>query len=114
MTIFEKALIIHLVADWLLQNDWMANHKASIRHWAAWIHGSIHFLGMLLIFSLPVALALGATHMLIDTRKPLTWWRGVFRQTQISENVHAGWHVAIWSDQVVHLTCIALAIWLTL
>ena len=29
LTPFERALVAHLVADWLLQNDWMAHHTVS-------------------------------------------------------------------------------------
>ncbi len=110
MTFFEKAFVIHLVADWLLQNRWMTNNKVSVRHPAAWVHGAIHTVGMLLVFSWPIALALGAAHMLLDLRFPLVWWRGVFRQTQDGP---VALHVAIWGDQVAHIACIALVVMMT-
>ena len=109
MTLFEKALVIHLVADWLLQNHWMANNKMNIRHPAAWAHSTIHVVGMLFVFPLSIALALGAAHMLIDLRWLLALWRKVFHQTQ--DGPYAI-HVAIWGDQVVHILCIALAVWM--
>lgn len=105
MTTFEVAIVVHLVADWLLQNHWMATNKVSLKHPAAWTHGAIHTVGMLLVFPLPVAVVLGAAHMLIDLRWPLAWWRKTFRQTQDGPVAP---HVAIWSDQVVHIVCIAL------
>ena len=40
LTLFERALVAHLVADWLLQNDWMAHQKTSLSHSAAWVHGA--------------------------------------------------------------------------
>ena len=52
MTLLEKGLVAHLVADWLLQNDWMAVNKKDLRHPAGWVHALIH--GVLL------GLALGA------------------------------------------------------
>ena len=36
LTLFERALAAHLVADWLLQNDWMALNKSNLRHPAGW------------------------------------------------------------------------------
>ena len=107
MSLFEKVLVIHLVADWLLQNHWMANNKTNIRHPAAWVHGAIHAVGMALAFPLSVALALGAVHMLIDLRWPLIWWRKAFHQTQDGP---VALHVAIWGDQVAHVACLALAV----
>jgi hypothetical protein len=35
MTPFERGLIAHRVADWILPNDWMACHKTNLRHPAA-------------------------------------------------------------------------------
>ncbi len=98
--------VAHLIADWLLQNQWMADNKASLRHPAAWVHGLIHVGALAHVFPLPVAWSLGAVHMLIDTRLPLQWWRRVFRQTTDGP---AALHVAIWGDQVAHIACLALA-----
>lgn len=99
-------IVAHLVADWLLQNEWMALNKVSLTHPAAWVHSGIHVLALALVFSWPVALALGVAHILIDTRRPLSWWRGTIRQT--TEGPMAV-HVAIWGDQVAHVACIAVA-----
>lgn len=99
-------IVAHLVADWLLQNDWMARNKASLRHPAAWVHGGIHFALMLLVFSPPVALVVATTHMLLDTRRPLAWWRRVFRQTREGD---VALHVALWGDQVAHVVGVTLA-----
>lgn len=105
MTLFEKALLLHLVGDWLLQNDWMARHKTSLRHPAAWVHGTIHGVLLGLVLGGTGGLVLGVVHLLIDTRVPLAWWSRVFRQTGGGE---AALHVAIWCDQVLHLATIAL------
>ena len=100
-------IVAHLVADWLLQNDWMARNKASLRHAAAWVHGAIHFALMLLVFAWPVALLVALTHMLLDTRRPLAWWRRAFRQTREGD---VALHVAIWGDQVAHVVTIVFAV----
>lgn len=98
-------VVIHLVCDWLLQNDWMARNKASLTHPAAWVHGGIHLIGMMLIFAPIYALAIAIVHMLIDTRVPLAWWRRIYRQTSTGD---VALHVAIWTDQVAHVAVIAV------
>jgi len=110
-TRFYRVFVWHLIADWLFQNHWMANQKSDLNNLAAWTHGSIHFLAMLRVFTWPFALILALIHMLVDTRKPLQWWRGIYRQTTVEMNDHAGWHTAIWGDQVLHIVCIAAAAW---
>lgn len=100
-------LVAHLAADWLLQNDWMATYKGSLKHPAAWVHSEIYALTMMLVFPWPVALLLGLTHMVIDTRKPLRWWRETIRQID-DGSVLAG-TVAIWNDQALHILLIAVA-----
>jgi Protein of unknown function (DUF3307) len=96
--------MVHLVADWLLQNDWMALHKVNLRHPAAWVHSGIHTVGLLLVFAWPAALLIGIAHLLIDTRKPLLWWMRVVKQVPTATRLPI---VEIWLDQVMHLTVIA-------
>jgi hypothetical protein len=104
LTLFEQALIMHLIGDWILQNDWMAANKPSLRHPAAWIHAGIHVLLLSLVLGLLAGLVLGVLHMLIDTRGPFRWWRSTFRMTADGPNAC---HVAIWTDQVMHILCLA-------
>ncbi len=99
-------IAIHLFCDWILQNSWMADNKASLLHPASWVHSGIHFVGLLLIFSPVVALAIALIHLLIDTRVPLQWWRKFYRQTTTGD---VALHVAMWSDQVCHITVLAVA-----
>lgn len=83
----------------------MADNKSSLLHPAAYVHSGIHFVGLLLIFPPLAALAIAIIHLLIDTRAPLRWWRKVYRQTQEGP---AAMHVAMWSDQVLHITVLAV------
>lgn len=122
-------IVIHLVIDWLFQNHWMAENKHRfvgprdylcfmgpapegmgplflLPHPAAFVHAGLHFLGLLLIFPWYVALVVAVLHLLIDTRRPLAWWRYFFRQTQQGD---VALHVAVWSDQVLHIAIIAIA-----
>jgi hypothetical protein len=99
--------ILHLFVDWLLQNEWMADHKLDLRHPAGYVHASLHLIALAIIFPLGAALALAVAHLLIDTRRPLGWWSQVCSQPQdlgpIAISVH------IWRDQTLHLTTIAIA-----
>ena len=105
MTLFEKAIVLHLIGDWLLQNEWMARSKTSLRPPAAWVHGAIHGVLLGLVLGWHGGVVLGAVHMLVDTRIPQRWWSQCFAQTQRGEQ---GIHVMVWGDQVIHVCTIAL------
>ena len=104
--LFLKGLIIHLIADWFLQSDWMSANKTSLLHPAAWVHSGIHTLGYLVIFNPAIAITVGISHLLIDTRKPLIWWRQIFQQSP-KGNVAVVFE--IWQDQAVHIVILAIA-----
>ena len=105
MSLFEKAVLAHLIADWLLQNDWMAKNKDSLRHPAAWIHSGIQSIALGRVLGWRPGLVLGILHILIDTRVPLRQWQRFFKQT--TEGA-VGTLVSAMSDQVLHIICIAL------
>ena len=105
MTPFEKALVAHLVADWILQNDWMARNKVSLRHPASWTHSSIQAMCLGLALGWQAGLVLGILHLLIDTRVPLLWWIRIFKKSDSSPESGA---IQIGLDQTVHIACIAL------
>lgn len=94
------AIVIHLVFDWLLQTDWMARNKSNLRHPAAYIHSGLHALGLLLIFPWYLALAVGFTHLLIDTRKTVTWWIEKIKKMPPSTPIFS--QVEVWMDQIFH------------
>lgn len=106
--IFIRALMIHLVVDWFLQNDWMAANKAKLGHPAGIIHAAIHAIGLTLVFPVEIALLIGITHYVIDLRFLLKWWRETYRQTIEGP---AALHVAIWGDQVAHIIILWLVAW---
>lgn len=158
-TLLVWGIVVHLVVDWLLQNDWMARHKAKRRertqmvkiidsvdnvrgtylgggkmtvegniaeshkstrqvpgpwwdrHPAAYIHAGMHGVAQLLVFPWWAALAIGVTHLLIDTRTPVVWWSRLIRQTQPKSDryLDIGAEVRVWSDQVWHIAVVALA-----
>ena len=103
LTLFEQALVMHIIGDWILQNDWMANNKPNLKHPASWIHGGIHALLLFPVLGWQGGLILGLCHLLIDTRGPFKWWRKFYRMTAEGPNAI---HVAIWTDQVFHVLCL--------
>ena len=104
--LFLWGALAHLVADWFLQNEWMALNKVKPLHPAGWVHAAIHAAALALVFPISIALALGLVHWFIDLRFALAAWRRFFHQT--TEGPMAA-HVAIWQDQVAHIACVAIA-----
>jgi len=138
-------IVLHLIADWPLQNDWMAQNKMKagypgdhlawvwtprtrwfFRHPAAYVHSGIHCIFLALIFGW-AAIFLAVIHLIIDCRWPVVWWSTrVIKQTQpsgmyvetsgpfpefaVPEPIYSmGHEVRIWTDQVFHIACIAVA-----
>lgn len=99
-------IVTHFFIDWLLQNDWQAKYKTSLLHPASWIHSGLHLIGLLFIFPVWMAVIIAITHILIDTRVPLVWWRAFYKQTTTGD---VALHVALWGDQVLHITVLAIA-----
>ena len=103
------AIVAHLIADWLFQNDWMAIHKTSLRHPASWVHSGLHVIALLFILPWHLALAAGGLHLLIDTRIPLNWWMRTVKQMKTGPQTQI---VEIWVDQIMHITVLAFLCWL--
>ena len=104
LTPFERGLVAHLVADWILQNDWMARNKTSLRHPASWTHAAVQGLCLTLALGWQAGLVLGFVHMLIDTRVPVAWWMRCWKKCEKAPEVTS---IAIWLDQTLHIACIA-------
>jgi hypothetical protein len=102
------ALMIHIAADWLFQTDWMATHKMNLRHPAGWVHSGIHVLCLLLVLPWSLALAVGVSHLLIDTRIPVQWWMRVVKG--MAPGTPTFDRLEIWMDQVFHVMVLALAV----
>ena len=61
-----EQLLCHLVADYWLQNDWMATNKKK-KWFPAIVHGFIYTLPFLLLtHSFMALLVIGVTHIIID------------------------------------------------
>lgn len=104
--LFISGLVMHLIGDFFLQSEWMSDNKTSLQHPASWIHSGIHFALLLSVFPLLVAVPLAISHLLIDTRVPLQWWRRFYGQTTSGPAMLA---FGMWQDQAAHLICLAVA-----
>ena len=74
-------MLAHLVGDYLLQTDWMANEKTK-RWLPAIAHGLVYTVPFLLVTtSLPALAVIGGTHMIIDRyrlAKHVVWFKNQF------------------------------------
>ena len=109
LTPFERGLIAHLVADWLLQNNWMALNKTNLRHPAGWVRAAIHGLLLGLALGWMCGVVLGAFHLVVDTGWPVKWWIRVFKKCERAPQLDI---IRIWTDQVLHIA--AIAAWVAL
>ncbi|RIK44617.1 MAG: hypothetical protein DCC55_01760 [Chloroflexi bacterium] len=116
MSTFDCLLIGHLVADWMLQNDWMARNKQ--RHWLApaiLVHCGIYTLILVtsLWFTHPLTLApppyalfaagIFFSHWFIDAANLAAGWMRLLGQTRLH-------FVQVMVDQTMHIVVIAVLV----
>jgi hypothetical protein len=101
-------LVAHVVGDWLLQNEWMAQHKSDLRHPAGWVHGAIHAVCLLWLMPWPLALLVGLSHVVIDTRAPVQWWMRVVKGMSPATAVYDD--LVIWMDQMFHVMVLVIVV----
>lgn len=106
MTLFEALILGHLVGDFLLQNHWMADNKAtrtlprlvhcivySITVYAfSWLAGGISLIAVGIIL---------LSHFIIDQRSFIHWWMAAINRTS-----GMPW-LSIVYDQIFHLLILA-------
>lgn len=104
MIILVKLILAHLAGDFLLQPAGWVRHKEDMkaRSWKLYVHAVVHALLVLLLFMdiayWPMALAIGFSHLLIDTLR-------LYAQ---KEKTRTAWFLG---DQAMHLAVIALVWW---
>jgi hypothetical protein len=105
-------IVAHLIGDYILQSDWMANEKTK-KSAAALAHAMTYTLPFLFLTQSPAALAvIGSTHFIIDRwrlARYVCWlknflaprqtenWRGIAR-AQVPDAPSVWWHS--WSECV--------------
>jgi len=114
MVTFAWLLLGHLVGDWLLQNDWMAQGKRQgFFTWAGFVHFAIYtavvvgvlwFSGIRALgpgLSLILVVTVFGSHWLIDATDLVRWWMRLHRQSGLEV-------VRLMVDQTLHLLVLAL------
>ena len=102
MIVLVKLILAHLVGDFLLQPRSWVRHKEEKKagSWKLYVHALIHSVLVLLLFTdlsaWPIAIAVGASHLLID----------MVRLYAQKEKTHTRWFLA---DQGMHLLVIIVA-----
>src|SRR3972149_8778536 len=71
-------VLIHLVADWLLQTDWIAARKTTV-WWVRAGHVLLYTACFVWWVSIPWLCWIASTHYVIDSYKPLLWFRKLTR-----------------------------------
>lgn len=104
MIVLVKLILAHLVGDFLLQPKSWVRHKEEKKagSWKLYVHALIHTLLVLLLLTdlsaWPIALAIGVSHLLIDT----------IRLYAQREKTRTAWFLA---DQAMHMLVIIMVWW---
>ena len=112
ITMFESALIGHLVGDYILQNDRQAANKFKNSWWCL-LHVSLYTLAVIGLLSLhdwrwlnPAWPALVAVpHFLMDRFRLARHWMTFNGQEAFATNAMAPWSIVV-VDNVIHLVCL--------
>ena len=112
---------LHLIGDYIIQNDWMAlNKKKSgwLGHLACQIHCVTYALPFLFIGSWQAVAAIYATHFIIDRYRLVDWFlavrNGVFHIRNFGFGEERPALITVWlyiiTDNIFHLLCNYLAL----
>lgn len=111
-----EQLILHLVGDYLFQNDWMALNKKKLT-WngelACQAHCIIYSLPFFLIGSWQAVIVIYLTHYAIDRSKFVEWFlairNGVFHTENFGFSKERPFTISVWLyiivDNSFHLIC---------
>jgi len=109
-----EQILLHLVGDYLIQNDWMAYNKKdyTLLGWVACITHSITYsIPFLLITNWKIVILICFSHFIIDKTKVITYLLRLRNRVHYSDNYGFGYwrpaHIAIWlniiTDNTFHL-----------
>lgn len=122
-----EQLLLHLLGDFIIQNDWMAlnkKKKTPIGFLACFIHSVTYSLPFLLITSWDAVIIIGSTHFIIDHTKIIDYIicfkNGRFNDIKTGDIPNFGFHpdrpkfISVWIyifvDNTFHLIINYLAI----
>ena len=88
-------LLLHLIGDYLTQNDWMATGKTKA-HFPALVHATIYSIPFLLICPSPWWLVIYISHFLIDRYRLAVYWIKLVNWNWSSQNFGFGEEKPAW------------------
>lgn len=107
-----EQILLHLIGDYLIQNDWMAQNKKKLT-WAGELACQVHCLSyslpFLFIGSWVALLAIYITHYAIDRSQFVSWFMRVTGKSDFSKAPFAPWSIFV-VDNTFHLVCNFLAL----
>lgn len=116
MTTFEWLLIGHLLGDWVLQNDWMAQNKQNgLLNRAIAVHALVYTAVLVMTLWLAqrgapaqppyavFAVGVFVSHWIIDAANLGLRWNRLFHQSELL-------FMRIAVDQILHLTVLAVLV----
>ena len=109
LSIFEYLIIAHLVGDYLVQTEFEGMNKALGRFWnraliSHCVKYTLAFIPVVVAYRLPLwsLLVIYGSHMVIDRRWPVIWWRrNVTRNSE--DSIKATFWLTVVIDQIFHL-----------
>jgi len=102
-----EQLILHLLGDYLIQNDFMAQNKKQLTRKgeiACQIHSLTYSLPFLLIGSLPAVILIYLSHYLIDRSGFVKWYMRTTGKEDFTKQPFSPWSIFI-IDNTFHLIC---------
>lgn len=119
------AFLLHLLGDYIVQNDWMANNKKK-KGWIGELSCQIHCISYtipfwFLLHSWTAVLLIYATHYLIDRFHGIDWFIAFKNGTRSIENFgfpkDRPMFLTLWLyiiiDNIAHLFCNSIIIYYT-
>ena len=104
--------LLHLIGDYLIQNDWMAKYKKELSlkgEIACQVHCISYSLPFLCIGSAWAVLVIYATHYLIDRSKFVMWFMKIMGKSDFAKPPCAPWSIFA-VDNTFHLIINYLAL----
>lgn len=107
-----EQFILHMVGDYLLQNDWMAlnkKKKGRLGLLACLVHCTLYSLPFFLIGNWKQVLVIFITHFLIDRWFFVKWYMNLVGQANFAKPPTAPWSI-FFVDNTFHFVCNYLAL----
>ena len=101
----------HLIGDYLLQNDWMANGKKK-----SWMIATIHVFAYMIPFLFTDIIwwklgLIAMQHLLQDRTNFIIWLMKVKGSGLFAKSPCAPWSIII-TDNIIHILWIAFIVWI--